>query len=188
MTQPGAKAVPSLSRTSEGKAAEIESLLGPSLEAMGFEIVRVRLSGNRNPVLQIMAERQGYGGMGIDDCAAVSRAASAILDVEDPILGSFTLEVSSPGIDRPLTRLRDFERFAGHDARIETALTIDGRKRFTGRILGVTGEDVILATSEGELAVAFTGIAKAKLILTNELVGASRARHGTDIETEETEP
>lgn len=160
-------------KTSEGRAADIERLIAPSLEAMGYQIVRVMISGNRRVVLQIMAERSADGGMDVDDCAQVSRAVAAILDVEDPIAGAYTLEVSSPGIDRPLTRLADFERFAGLEAKIELVAPIDGRRRFSGRIAGLDGGDVLLLTDVGELRLAFAAIAKAKLKLTDELIASS---------------
>lgn len=165
-------------KTSEGKAAEIESLIAPSLQAMGFEIVRIVISGQRSPVLQIMAERALDGGMSVDDCAAVSKAVSAILDVEDPITGSFTLEVSSAGIDRPLTRAKDFQRFAGFEARVEMAAPIEGRRRFTGRLKGLSDGEVLIETADGERRLAFEGIAKAKLVLTDELIAASRMESG----------
>jgi ribosome maturation factor RimP len=170
--------LPTLAKTSEGKAAEIEALIAPSLEAMGYEIVRVLFSGSSNRVLQIMAERRSDGGMSIEDCETVSRAVSAILDVEDPIGGSFNLEVSSAGIDRPLTRLKDFERFAGHQARLEMRIPVDGRRRFSGRLLGVSGGEVLLATDTGECRLAFDDLAKAKLVLTNELIAASQSGDG----------
>jgi ribosome maturation factor RimP len=165
-----------LAKTSEGKAAEIERLIAPSLEAMGYDIVRVMISGNRRVVLQIMAERRSDGGMNVEDCANVSRAVAAILDVEDPLSGTYTLEVSSPGIDRPLTRLNDFERFAGFEAKIEVLVPIDGRRRFSGRLAGLDDRDIVLEGEEGVVRLAFDGIAKAKLKLTDELIAASQQR------------
>ena len=164
-----------LAKTSEGKAAEIERLIAPALMAMGYDIVRVLISGKENRVLQIMAERQSDGGMTVDDCTAISRAVSAMLDVEDPIDGSYNLEVSSAGLDRPLTRLADFERFAGFDARIEMALPIEGRRRFSGQLRGVDGEVVLIDTEEFEARLAFADIAKAKLLLTDKLLAAAAA-------------
>jgi ribosome maturation factor RimP len=136
--------------------------------------VRVLLSGDRRVHLQIMAERHDGGGMQVEDCARLSRAVSAVLEVEDPIAGSFELEVSSPGLDRPLTRLADFARFAGHEAKLETSLPIDGRRRWRGRLLGVTGENIRLAFDEGEIEVPFRVLAKAKLVLTDDLLAAAR--------------
>lgn len=117
----------------------IEKMIAPALTEMGFALVRIHLSGGARPVLQIMAERGDESGMTVDDCAAISHTVSAILDVEDPISGTYTLEVSSPGIDRPLVRRRDFERFSGFEAKIETHGAIDGRRRFRGRLAGWTG-------------------------------------------------
>jgi len=163
-----------LAKTSEGKAAEVEQLIAPALEAMGYDIVRVQLSGGDSLRLQIMAERRSDGSMNVDDCAEVSRAVAAILDVEDPIDSAYTLEVSSPGIDRPLTRLADFDRFAGFEARLETALPVDGRRRFRGRLLGTRGADIVVVCEEGELTVPFADMQKAKLVLTDDLIAASR--------------
>ena len=162
-------------QTDVTSARRIESILGPSIEAMGYALVRVMISGGRRPILQIMAERADGSGMNVDDCAEISRSISAILDVEDPITGEYTLEVSSPGIDRPLTRLDDFRRFAGFEARIDTAELSEGRKRFSGRLVGVDDADrVLLDTASGAReALPFEGIARAKLVLTDELVAAS---------------
>ena len=153
-------------------AKRIAELIAPALESMGFVLVRVRLTGSQRAVLQVMAERPD-GQMNVDDCAEVSRVVSAILDVEDPISGAYTLEVSSPGIDRPLVRLGDYERFAGNEARLETQSTIAGRKRFRGRILGRSGDLVRLAVEGEEVAIPFGEIASAKLVLTDELIAAS---------------
>ena len=120
----------------------IEKIIEPTVKNLGFDIVRVLLSGDHNPRLQIMAEPLDGRAMNVDDCAAISRAVSALLDVEDPVSSSYTLEVSSPGLDRPLVRLQHFERFAGYEARIETAMAIDGRKRFRGRLGGIEGDNV----------------------------------------------
>ncbi len=173
--------------------ARIEQIVGPSIEGMGYELVRVQLSGGQRPTLQIMAERQDGRAMTVEDCADISRAVSALLDVEDPLPGAYTLEVSSPGIDRPLTRLKDFERFKGFEARIETKLPLDGRKRFRGLLEGVAGEDVRLSLIEKPAAAAKPGakpkaptvtaavaipfhlVLKAKLELTDELLKAAAA-------------
>jgi ribosome maturation factor RimP len=163
-----------LAKTSEGKAAEVEQLIAPALEAMGYDIVRVQLSGGDSLRLQIMAERRSDGSMNVDDCAEVSRAVAAILDVEDPIDSAYTLEVSSPGIDRPLTRLADFDRFAGFEARIETGQPVEGRRRFRGRLLGSRGENIALVCDDDEITLPFAELQKAKLVLTDELIAASR--------------
>ncbi len=161
-----------LAKTSEGLAAQVEALIAPMLEDMDYDIVRVRLGGDRRVVLQIMAERLDGAAMTVDDCADISRAVAAILDVEDPISGAYELEVSSPGLDRPLTRLADFDRFAGFEAKVETSMPRDGRRRFSGRLLGVEGEAVKLTVDGEEVVLPFEDIAKAKLVLTDELIAA----------------
>ncbi len=181
LTTKVAPRAPSPGQTSHGKAAEIEALIQPTLEAMGYGIVRVRLSGNDRQVLQIMAERQSDGGMSLDDCREVSHAVSAILDVDDPLASSYRLEISSPGVDRPLTRLADFQRFAGLEAKLEMALPVAGRKRFTGRLKGIEGEDILLSTDDGDFHLAFRQLTRAKLLMTDELLAnATRAAGGTE--------
>lgn len=176
MSEASETAAPIPALRGSGRAAVIERLIAPSATAMGFEIVRVLLTGSQHERLQIMAEHADGSGMIVDDCAKLSRAVSAILDVEDPIAGSYELEVSSPGIDRPLTRLADFDRFAGFEAKLESAeIAPDGRRRWTGRLLGVDGETVRIATENGEVAVPFAILAKAKLMLTDELIAAEQA-------------
>ena len=130
----------------------IVAIVEPSLEAMGYELVRVMLSSGDRLVLQVMIDRADGEIVTIDDCTETSRAISALLDVEDPISDAYELEVSSPGIDRPLTRPKDFERFAGFQARVEVKAAVDGRKRFRGRLLGVDGDSVRLAGDDGFLA------------------------------------
>ncbi|MGF1595166.1 MAG: ribosome maturation factor RimP [Kiloniellaceae bacterium] len=161
-------------KTSEGKAAEVERLIAPAIEAMGYDIVRVQLGGGDRLRLQIMAERRADGRMNVDDCAEVSRAAAAILDVEDPIDSAYTLEVSSPGIDRPLTRLADFDRFAGFEARVETGQPVDGRRRFRGKLVGIRDGDIVMLCDDNEICLPFADLLKAKLVLTDELIAASR--------------
>lgn len=159
---------------------EVERLIAPSLEAMGYRVVQVRMMGGQNrPTLQIMAERSADGSMSVDDCAEVSRVVSAVLDVEDPFPGAYVLEVSSPGIDRPLVRPEDYTRFAGHEARIETHELIGRRKRFKGRILGIEDDEVRVALADDPEDVAripLRAIDKAKLVLTDELIEASLKR------------
>ncbi|WP_338276660.1 ribosome maturation factor RimP [Roseicyclus marinus] len=144
-------------------------ILTPVIEGMGFELVRIRLMGGQTKTLQIMAERPG-GGIEVDECAEISTAVSAVLDVEDPLEDAYTLEVSSPGIDRPLTRLKDFETFEGYEARIETTEMIDGRRRFKGVLAGVEGEEVLLNIEEGTVGLHFDWLSDAKLVLTDELI------------------
>jgi ribosome maturation factor RimP len=159
-----------------GKMADVARLIAPSLEAMGYALVRVRLSGGGRPTLQIMAERSDGAEMTVDDCADISRAVSALLDVEDPIAGAYVLEVSSPGLDRPLTRPGDFTRFAGHEAKLELSDAIDGRKRFRGRLVGLEGENVRIAAEDGECVLPVAVIRSAKLVLTDALIAESMKR------------
>jgi ribosome maturation factor RimP len=161
---------------SEGRAATIEQLVKAPLHAEGFDIVRVLLSGDRRPKLQIMVERRDGTPIGVDDCAEASRLISAVLDVEDPLSGSYVLEVSSPGIDRPLTRLGDFERFAGFEARVELRIPLAGRRRFRGRLRGVDHDRIRLETEDEEIELSFDDIQKAKLVLTDDLIAASQDR------------
>lgn len=168
-------------KTSEGKAAEVERLIAPSIEAMGYDIVRVLLAGGDSLKLQIMAERRSDGTMNVDDCAEISRAVAAILDVEDPIDSAYTLEVSSPGLDRPLTRLADFDRFAGFEAKVELTRPRDGRRRFRGRLLGTRDAEIVLACEEeGELTLPFAEMQKAKLVITDDLIAASSPKAAKD--------
>jgi len=151
-------------------AGHVEALIGPTVEAMGYSLVRVQILGRNRPRLQIMAERMDGESMLVDDCAAISRAVSAVLDVEDPIAGAYTLEVSSPGIDRPLVRLADFDRFAGFEAKVEMDLAVDGRRRFQGRLLGTEGDAVRLRMEDSEVVLPYADIRRAKLVLTEELL------------------
>ena len=144
-------------------------IITPVIEDMGYELVRVRLMGGKTSTLQIMAEKPD-GGIEVNDCADISNAVSAVLDVEDPITDAYTLEVSSPGIDRPLTRLKDFEEFEGYEAKIETSDMIDGRKRFKGVLAGVEGDEVLINIAEGTVGLHFDWLADAKLVLTDELI------------------
>ena len=155
------------------RTAEIERLVEPSLDAMGYELVRVRVTGGGRSTLQIMAERKDRLEMTVENCAEISRNLSALLDVEDPIPEAYALEVSSPGIDRPLMRLQDYERFAGFEARIETKRPHDGRRKFTGRLAGVRGERVAIGGETGEAEIPFDEIERANLVLTDELIAAS---------------
>lgn len=151
----------------------IEQIIAPSVESMGYEIVRVQMSGGMRPILQIMAERTDGAPMTVEDCADLSRSVSALLDVEDPIKGAYTLEVSSPGIDRPLTRAKDYERFAGFEAKLETRIAIDGRKRFKGRLRGIADGSVEIEVEQGVARLPLDDIQRAKLVLTDDLIRAS---------------
>ena len=153
----------------------LAGIVGPVIEGLGYELVRIRLmgGGGKARTLQIMAERPD-GGIEVEDCAKISTAVSAVLDVEDPIEDQYILEVSSPGIDRPLTRLKDFEMWKGWEARIETTELIDGRRRFKGTVAGVEGEEVLIEIEEGgetvTIGLQFDWLSDAKLLLTDELI------------------
>jgi len=165
-----------------GKTAEdlrLLELLEPVAEAAGYEIVRLRLmGGDRQRRLQIMAERPSDHDMNVDDCAKLSRAVSEVMDAADPIAGEYVLEVSSPGVDRPLTRLKDFEIFEGYEARLELDRMAEGRKRFRGLLAGVDGDNVAidLEGEEHTALVPFSWITEAKLVLTDELM-----KRGADV-------
>jgi ribosome maturation factor RimP len=147
----------------------LAAIISPVLEDMGYELVRVRLMSGKYSILQIMADKPD-GGIEVDDCAEISTAVSATLDVEDPILDAYTLEVSSPGIDRPLTRLKDFAMFEGYEAKIETDELIDGRRRFKGELAGVEGNEVLINIAEGTIGLQFDWLSDAKLVLTDDLI------------------
>ena len=151
----------------------LADIVGPVIEGLGFELVRIRLMGGRTRILQIMADRPD-GGIEVDDCATISTAVSAVLDVEDPIEENYVLEVSSPGIDRPLTRLKDFDMWVDYEARIETTELIDGRRRFKGTLQGTEGDEVLIEIEEGgealTIGLKFDWLSDAKLILTDELI------------------
>ena len=172
-----------------GKTAEDRSLielLDPVAEACGYEIVRLRLMGGATRRLQVMAERPD-GDMNVEDCTRLSRAISEVLDAADPISGEYTLEVSSPGIDRPLTRQKDFETYEGLEARIELDRLAEGRKRFRGILAGVEGQNVgIDLEGEEETAmVPFAWIVEAKLMLTDELMKRGAEERAARIATDQ---
>lgn len=150
--------------------SHLEPLLTPVVETAGYRLVRLRLMGSKRKTLQIMAEKPD-GTMDVEACAELSRILSDFLDLEpDLIEGEFLLEVSSPGIDRPLTRLADFSRWSGHEAKIELAAMQDGRKRFRGILLGLDGSDVAIQMGKDRLTFPFRAIAEAKLVLTDKLI------------------
>ncbi|MDP4064142.1 Ribosome maturation factor RimP [Rhodobacteraceae bacterium IMCC1933] len=146
-------------------------ILNPMIEGLGYEVVRLRLMSGNTPTLQIMAQKPD-GTMEVDGCAEISTAVSALMDVEDPIIEAYTLEVSSPGIDRPLTRLKDFDQWIGYVAKIETEHLIDGRRRFKGDLAGTDGDEVLITIEEGTIGLKFDWLADAKLILTDDLIRA----------------
>ncbi|ALG88905.1 MULTISPECIES: ribosome maturation factor RimP [Actibacterium] len=147
----------------------LAEILQPVIEGLGFELVRIRLMGGKTHTLQIMAERP-EGGIEVDDCAEISTAVSAVMDVEDPIDENYVLEVSSPGIDRPLTRLKDFDTWEGYEAKLETSEMIDGRRRFKGELRGTEGDEVLIEIEEGTIGLKFDWLSDAKLVLTDELI------------------
>ncbi|HEX6113788.1 MAG TPA: ribosome maturation factor RimP [Geminicoccaceae bacterium] len=153
---------------------QVTELIEPTLHDMGFELVRVLMSGGQRPTLQVMVERSDQEPVTLDQCAEISHALSAVLDVADPLPGAYRLEVTSPGLDRPLVRRADYERFAGCEARLETEQPIEGRRRFRGRLLGLAGDQVRLALPEGAMSIPFDAIKKAKLVLTDELLAAAQ--------------
>jgi ribosome maturation factor RimP len=155
---------------------KIETLIAPSLEAMGYRVVRVAVTGGRRATLQVMAERVDDKAMTVEDCADISRTVSALLDVADPIATAYTLEVSSPGIDRPLVRREDFARFAGFEAKVELTAPVDGRRRFRGKLLGVEGDEVRLLVDAAPVALPLATVVRAKLVLTDELLAREPVR------------
>lgn len=189
--------------TEQGQEAQVAAIIAPDIHALGFRLVRVRLSQMNGLTLQIMAERPD-GSMSVEDCEAVSNAISPILDVEDPINAAYHMEVSSPGIDRPLVRRSDFDLWSGHVAKLETSQMVNdasgrGRKRFKGRIIKVDGDNVVFHREdaandeEREFTLAFNDIADAKLVLSDDLIRealrrdkALRKANGIDDEEETT--
>ncbi|MEM0976223.1 MAG: ribosome maturation factor RimP [Pseudomonadota bacterium] len=163
----------------------------PVIEGLGFELVRLRYMGGKTPTLQIMADRPD-GGIEVDDCAKISTELSAVFDVEDPIEDEYNLEVSSPGIDRPLTRLKDFDMWHGYEAKLETTEMIDGQKRFKGPLAGTDDDEVLITIPEGTIGLKFDWLADAKLVLTDALIAETLKNRKDideaefdDIETEE---
>ena len=162
----------------------LAEIVQPTIEGMGYELVRIRLLGGQKKTLQIMADRP-QGGIEVEDCARISTAVSAVLDVEDPLEDAYTLEVSSPGIDRPLTRLKDFDAWNGFEARMETTELIDGRRRFKGVLQGTEGDEVLIEIEGPEgapvtIGLKFDWLGEAKLILTDELIREALRQKHTD--------
>jgi ribosome maturation factor RimP len=175
--------------TEPGRAARVAALAEPVLADLGYRLVRVRISGAAGCTVQIMAERPD-GGMAIEDCEAASRALSPIFDASDPVEGPYRLEISSPGIDRPLVRRSDFDRYAGHVAHVEMLAPIDGRRRFRGDLLGTQGDSVRLrrtdpaASDNPEVLLPIDDMAEARLVLTDALIAEAlrRSKHGDKLE------
>ena len=155
----------------------VEKLVEPALEALGYDLVRVRLSGGQDLCLQIMAERVDCAEMTVEDCAVLSRNLSSLLDAEDLFTEAYTLEVSSPGIDRPLIKLEDYGRFTGFDARVESKVPVLDRKKFSGVLHGTDGDDILIDVDGEIYEVPFADILRAKLVLTDELIAASQNAH-----------
>ncbi len=171
----------------------IADLIEPAVKAQGLALVRVAMiGGTSDPTLQVMAERPDTRQLNLSDCETLSRALSDLLDAEeeagrDPIEGGYRLEVSSPGIDRPLTRRADYADWAGHEARVKLAEPQDGAKQISGDIVGIDGDTVTIATPKGERAVDFTNIASAKLLLTDKLINATAPLSSEGADTIKTE-
>ncbi|MCK4940024.1 MAG: ribosome maturation factor RimP [Rhodospirillaceae bacterium] len=152
-------------------SSRVAAIIEPIIEDMGFELVRAKVNNARLPLLQVMAEPVDGRNMDVEDCASLSRAISAVLDVEDPIASAYTLEVSSPGIDRPLTRPKDFDRWKGFEARVEMEDCVKDRKRFTGKLLGLADGNNIEIEVDGEVyELPFDNLLRAKLLLSDELL------------------
>lgn len=155
----------------------LQDLLEPVIEGLGYETVRIMTIGQTNPTLQVMIDvKDGSREINVEDCAKVSRALSAVLDEKDPISGQYSLEVSSPGIDRPLTKLEHFKRFEGYVIKVETQATVDGRKRFKGELTSTDEKNNIHLLMDGqEYVLPFANISKAKIVLTDELLAKYEA-------------
>ncbi len=164
-----------------GLEARIAGIVEPTLAGMGYELVRVAVLGRERPTVQVMADRADGTQISVDDCEAISHALGAVLDVEDVIASEWHLEISSAGIDRPLTRIKDWNRFAGHLARAEVTFPVDGRKRFSGIVLGADEAAARLRLDDGsEVALPLGDIRRARLVLTDALIEATKTPHTTN--------
>jgi ribosome maturation factor RimP len=159
---------------SDAMTEELKAIIEPVADAMGFEVVRISFGGGGRPILQVMAERPD-GTMTVEDCTRLSRELSVFLDVENPVPGGYLLEVSSPGIDRPLTRLKDFERYEGCDAKLELHEPVNGQRRWRGVLAGVENDQIALADQNEKHLFGFSQIRKAKLVLTEALLAEQGA-------------
>ena len=186
MTRPAAGDEPNHS----GLEAKIAGMITPQLSHLGYELVRVAVLGRERPTVQVMADRADGSLISVEDCERITRAIGAVLDVEDPLPGAWTLEVSSAGIDRPLTRTKDWNRFAGHQARVEMLMPQDGRRRFTGIVLGADETHARLRLDDGtDAALPLSDMRRAKLLLTDALIAATvPPRPEPDADDEPTRP
>ncbi len=168
-----------------GLEAKIAGMVSPQLNNLGYDLVRVAVLGRERPTVQIMADRVDGSQISVDDCERITHAVSAVLDVEDPLPGAWTLEVSSAGIDRPLTRVKDWVRFAGHQARVEMLMPLEGRRRFTGIVLGADEAHARLRLDDGsDVLLPLNDVRRAKLLLTDALIAATiptRSEADTDL-------
>lgn len=156
----------------------LQDLLEPVIDGLGYELVRILTIGQKNPTLQIMIDRKDGTDIVVDDCATVSRAISEIMDEKDPIQDQYSLEVSSPGLDRPLMKPEHYKRFLGYETKIETAMEVSGRKRFKGKTTQVDDKDNISLEMDGQVyVIPFAEISKAKIVLTDELLAEYMASH-----------
>ncbi len=184
MTRPAAGDEPNHS----GLEAKIAGTITPQLSHLGYDLVRVAVLGRERPTVQVMADRADGSQISVEDCERITRAISAVLDVEDPLPGAWTLEVSSAGIDRPLTRVKDWVRFAGHQARVEMLMPQDGRRRFTGIVLGADETHARLRLDDGtDVTLPFSDMRRAKLLLTDALIAAT-APARPDVDDDSTRP
>ena len=148
---------------------EVADLLNPTLKAMGYRLVRVRMAGSQSKTMQVMAEREDELNMTVEDCALISREVSNVLDLANPVEEAYSLEISSPGIDRPLVSPSDYDRYSGFDAKIEMLNTVNGRKRFKGQLLGMKNNLVRICIEDGTAELPFEDIKRAKLTLSDEM-------------------
>ena len=157
-----------------GLESRIAAAITPTLEGLGYELVRVLVLGRERPTVQIMADRADGNLIAVEDCERITHAIGAVLDVDDPLPGAWNLEVSSAGIDRPLTRVKDWVRFAGHQARVEMLAPVDGHRRFTGIIIGADETAARVRLDDGtEVTLPLADLRRAKLLLTDELIAAT---------------
>jgi ribosome maturation factor RimP len=169
---------------SENGIEAIEKMIDPSVVDAGYDLVRVQYVDDRRKTLQIMIERRDRRSITVDDCATVSRIVSTLLDVEDPVPDRYNLEVSSPGIDRPLVKIEDYERYTGFEAAVETKQIFEGRKKFRGLISGVEGMKIQMECDGESTALPFDDIRRASLVITDELIEAARREVSAAAQTE----